>query len=54
MSIQAEEMLLDALSDLVAGLDKTNWSSWQTTAYFWPALEKARAALAQVAEVSKG
>jgi len=53
MSTRTEEMLLDALSDLVAGLDKTNWSSWQTTAHFWPALEKARAALAQVAEVGE-
>jgi hypothetical protein len=35
------------LQALVEGLDKTNWSSWQTTAHFSGALENARAALAQ-------
>jgi hypothetical protein len=39
----------EALAELVAALDATNWSSWQTTARFWPALEAARAALSAVA-----
>lgn len=30
---------------LVAGLDKTNWSSWQTTVYFQDELEALRNAL---------
>jgi hypothetical protein len=39
--------LLTALKDLVAGLDATYWSSWQTTARFDPALKAARAAIAK-------
>ena len=34
------------LADLVAGLEATHWSSWQTTAHFDSALDAARAALA--------
>ena len=39
------ERLTKALRALVEGLDKTNWSSWQTTAYFDDQLDAARAAL---------
>lgn len=37
---------LEALKELVAALDATNWSSWQTTARFGKQLESARAAIA--------
>ena len=33
---------LDLLADLVRALDKTNWSSWQTTAPFAKELDRAR------------
>lgn len=33
------------LRNLVAALDSTNWSNWQTTANFQPALDAARAFL---------
>lgn len=36
-----------ALEELVRGLDKTNWSSWQTTAHFDKQLETAHAVLAK-------
>jgi hypothetical protein len=39
--------LLEALGDLVAGLEKTNWSSWQTTAHFSAALEFAQSLIAK-------
>ena len=45
--IAAAPDLLAALEALVAGLDKTTWSSWQTTAYFMDQLESARAALSR-------
>jgi len=35
-----------ALADLVEALRATNWSSWQTTARFDPALQAAEATLA--------
>lgn len=37
--------LLQKLRGLVEALDATNWSSWQTTARFDPALNDARAAI---------
>lgn len=33
---------LDALKDLVDALERTNWSSWQTTASFDKQLERAQ------------
>lgn len=39
-SMQGEAIL--ALEELVTALDNTNWSSWQTTTKFYPALERAR------------
>lgn len=36
-----------ALDDLVRGLEKTSWSSWQTTAHFGAQLEAARQVLAR-------
>ncbi len=42
--------VVHALTDLVSGLDKTNWSCWQSTAYFWHALENANDALSAIQE----
>jgi len=39
-----------ALENLVCGLDKTNWSSWQTTASFWKQFEAAQEVLARAKE----
>jgi hypothetical protein len=39
------ERLRAVFSDLIAGLDKTHWSSWQSTAHFYEAYHSARAAL---------
>jgi len=39
------ERLRVALEGLVMGLERTNWSSWQTTAYFMTPLEDASKAL---------
>jgi len=38
---------LAALQKLVSGLNATNWSSWQTTANFQPALQEAEAVIAR-------
>jgi hypothetical protein len=46
--IAAAPDLLKALKSLVEGLDRTWWSSWQTTAHFDPPLEEARALLAKI------
>lgn len=46
VALRAEvERLRGALKPLVAGLQKTTWSSWQTTAHFYEAYERAIAAL---------
>lgn len=45
--IAAAPDLLEALQALVAGLDATNWSSWQTTAHFSQQHDDARAAIAK-------
>jgi hypothetical protein len=49
-AIQQEAAALRAdaelLRELVAGLERTTWSSWQTTAHFWTQLEAAQAAIA--------
>ncbi len=42
--------VVHALTDLVSGLYKTNWSCWQSTAYFWHALENANDALSAIQE----
>jgi hypothetical protein len=48
LSVKAQRNeLLEALQNLVDGLDKTNWSSWQTTAYFSDHLEAARTEIAK-------
>jgi hypothetical protein len=39
------DALRERLRELVDGLERTNWSSWQTTAHFWTQLEAARAAI---------
>lgn len=31
-----------ALQKLVAGLEETNWSSWQTLEFFWQAFQDAK------------
>lgn len=40
--LKQRDELLAALQSLVDALDKTNWSSWQTTARFDPSLNDAR------------
>lgn len=44
----------EALRNLVDALDRTNWSSWQTTASFSAELERARAILAAAQEKRNG
>lgn len=39
-----------ALDELVRGLDKTSWSSWQSTANFSSQLDTARAVLQRAKE----
>lgn len=40
--------LRERLRDLIEGLERTHWSSWQTTAHFWKQFEAARTALESV------
>ena len=51
-SLRAEravsERLLEALKDLVSGLDSATWSSWQTTARFQKQWDGASAAISEV------
>lgn len=43
---EAEVIVLrERLRDLIEGLERTHWSSWQTTAHFWKQFEAARTAL---------
>ena len=42
---QAQADAWQLLTDLVDALDRTNWSSWQTTHRFQEQLDAARAAL---------
>lgn len=54
---QGRIVILDpwpALRELVAALDATSWSSWQTTARFAGPLERARTVLVQHAEFEAG
>lgn len=44
------EYLLEALANLVSALDKTTWSSWQSTARFDEQLQVARELLDVVGE----
>lgn len=44
--VAERDQLHQALSELVAALDRTHWSSWQTTAPFWKEFEAAQSAVA--------
>ena len=48
VSMTAE--VFHALDELVRGLDKTSWSSWQTTADFSAQLDAARIVLSRAKE----
>ncbi len=45
--VAERDALRERLRELVDGLERTHWSSWQTTAHFWKQFEAARAALGE-------
>lgn len=46
----AYKQTIEVLQKLVEGLDDTYWSSWQSTASFYPAYEDAKAYLSLFSE----
>lgn len=52
-AVAVNESWHSLLCNLVEGLNKTHWSSWQTTAHFQQELNEAEAAIA-AAEAAKG